>query len=226
MSDRLLACTVVATLAALAVPSLGCNPVSADKEQAMIADATRPSVTSISPHDGLAGVATLVTITGTKFQAGVAVSIDGNAVVVRVLNETSIVATTPVHPSGGVVDVVVTNPTGQSATLTGGFYYGLVTLTVGPSSSVAPFGTLSVSWVAPGRTPPGIYGDWIGLFRVGDDDRASVWSLPTTGVSGTFTLTAPGQPGEYEFRYLVDDDYVDVAHSSLVTVSASGTRLR
>jgi hypothetical protein len=78
--------------------------------------------------------------------------------------------------------------------------------------------------VAPGRSRPDLNGDWIGLFRVGDDNTASVWSLPTTGVNGTLTLSAPVQPGEYEFRYLVDDDYIDVARSRPVTVSATGLR--
>ena len=36
--------------------------------------------------------------------------------------------------------------------------------------------------------------------------------------SGTFTLSAPTQAGQYEFRYLLNDGYGDAARSSLVTV--------
>jgi hypothetical protein len=42
---------------------------------------------------------------------------------------------------------------------------------------------------------------------------------PATGfaVNSIFPTTAPSHPGEYEFRYLVDD-HIDVARSDVVTV--------
>ena len=36
--------------------------------------------------------------------------------------------------------------------------------------------------------------------------------------SGTLTLTAPTRPGQYEFRYLSDDSFLDLARSRPVTV--------
>jgi hypothetical protein len=35
---------------------------------------------------------------------------------------------------------------------------------------------------------------------------------------GSMSFTAPEQPGQYEFRYLLDDDYIDVARSVTITV--------
>jgi hypothetical protein len=61
--------------------------------------------------------------------------------------------------------------------------------------------------------------DWIGLFKVGDWNGAHGWSQYTDGAtSGTSTLSAPSQAGQYEFRYLLDNGVTDVARSSLVTV--------
>jgi hypothetical protein len=72
-----------------------------------------------------------------------------------------------------------------------------------------------VSWTAPAARP----GDWLALFKVGGsyDDW---WDHTNGATSGTHTLTAPTQPtqpGQYEFRYLVDGDFLDVARSSPVT---------
>ena len=73
---------------------------------------------------------------------------------------------------------------------------------------------MSVSWTAPGARA----GDWLALVRVGgsyDDD----WWGDTGGATfGSLTVTAPTRRGQYEFRYLVEGSFVDVARSSPVTV--------
>jgi hypothetical protein len=66
--------------------------------------------------------------------------------------------------------------------------------------------------------------DWIALLKVGDSSRnydSGWWDYTKGAASGTFTLSAPIQPGDYEFRYLPDDGYIDVARSTPVKVSAS-----
>jgi hypothetical protein len=130
---------------------------------------------------------------------------------------TSIVAIAKAH-SAGIVDVVVTNPGGESGRLAGGFTYVEVPYVITSSASaVAAGATLSATWTAPIGGP----GDWVGLFRIGDastDYTHGWWTYTQGAASGTFTLAAPGQPGVYEFRYLLDDGYVDVARSSPVTV--------
>ena len=93
---------------------------------------------------------------------------------------------------------------------------GVYTVTAG-TNAVAPGGQLSVSWTA--STKGG--NDWIALFKKGDSNIAPVtgWVGWTDGAtSGTFTLSAPTQAGQYEFRYLLNDGYGDAARSSLVTV--------
>jgi hypothetical protein len=63
--------------------------------------------------------------------------------------------------------------------------------------------------------------DWISLFRQGDPNAAHGWWVNTEGAtSGTVTLSAPTQAGQYEFRYFLDDTLNDVARSSVVTVGA------
>jgi hypothetical protein len=93
---------------------------------------------------------------------------------------------------------------------------GVYTVTAS-TNIVAPGGELSVSWTASAGKPL----DWIGLFKVGDWNGAHGWSSYTGGATaGTFTLSAPGQVGQYEFRYLLNDGVDDAARSGLVTVGA------
>jgi len=68
-------------------------------------------------------------LTGTNFAPGATVTLGGSAATaVTVVSATTITATTPAH-AAGVVNVVVTNPGTQSATLVNGFTY----LAPGPS---------------------------------------------------------------------------------------------
>jgi hypothetical protein len=95
----------------------------------------------------------------------------------------------------------------------GGFTYLTVSLTVSPNA-VRPGEQVSVSWTAPGR-PTAL--DWIGLFGVDVPNTSyeeGFWQY-THGVSGTLTFTAPERAGDYEFRYLLDDGYLDVARAAV-----------
>ena len=75
-----------------------------------------PAVTSISPSTGAAGVATLVTITGTDFSSGDTVNFGATAATgVTVWSSTMIVASSPVSLVGGA-DVTVVNALGASPT--------------------------------------------------------------------------------------------------------------
>jgi len=93
--------------------------------------------------------------------------------------------------------------------------YSLTTST----NIVAPGGQLSVSWT----TSNAGHNDWIALFKKGDTNMGRTWFVGWTegAASGSFTLGAPNEPGEYEFRYLLDDGFGDAAVSNLVTVAAS-----
>jgi hypothetical protein len=124
----------------------------------------------------------------------------------------SVTGIIPPH-AGGRVDVVVTNPDGQSATRAEGFTYLTVSLTVTPNT-VRLGEERSVSWLAPGR-PATL--DWIGLFRVGVPSTSyqdGLWQY-TYSASGTTTFTALERAGDYEVRYLLDDGYLDVARAAV-----------
>jgi hypothetical protein len=179
-----------------------------------------PKVTSISPSTGSTARPTRVMISGTGFLAGATVTIDAKALMVTVVNSATITAIAPAH-AAGLADVVVTNPSGLGGTLTAAFTYSLeAPFTVTPSTDVVEAGgRMGVSWTAPTARS----GDWIALCKVGqgyDDD----WYDVTKGAtSGTLTVTAPTRPGQYEFRYMTDDDLSNthtlvLAHSSPVTV--------
>jgi len=83
-----------------------------------------PSITSVSPNSGTVNGGTSITINGANFQYGASVMIGGRPATVQTWTSSYINATTPTGQSVGAVDVVVTNPDGQSApTLTGGYTY-------------------------------------------------------------------------------------------------------
>ena len=183
------------------------------------------TVTSVSPKVGLIGEP--MRVAGTGFLSGATVTVDG--VTARVISVTStvITATTPVH-APGTVDVVVTNPGGELGTLAGGYTFVPVeafSVTASPTL-VTSGGRLSMSWVAPsGRSCIG-GGDWVALYKLGDPDdtgaangHSDLWFEHLCGAtSGTLTLGAPTQPGQYEFRYMVDS-IPAVGRSNSVTVT-------
>ena len=154
-------------------------------------------------------------ISGTGFLAGATVTVDVMAVSVTVVNSTTITAIVPARAAGHA-DVVVTNPGGSGGTLTAAFTYSFdEPFTLTPSTNaVEAGGQMSVSWTAPG----GRAGDWIAVFRVGGSYDDDWWGDTNGATSGTHTLTAPTRSGQYEFRYLVDAGFLDVARSSPVTV--------
>jgi hypothetical protein len=82
-----------------------------------------PKVSAISPNTGTANGGTAVTITGTGFQSGAAVTIGGAAATsVTVVSSTSITAKTPAH-AAGAADVAVKNTDNQTGGLSGGYTY-------------------------------------------------------------------------------------------------------
>ena len=107
------------------------------------------TVTSVSPSAGPTGGVDDIRVAGTGFQSGAILTLDGVAAKVTGVTSTVIAATTPVH-TPGTVDVVVTNPDGQSRTLTGGYTFEVFVgiLTASPSL-VTSGGQLTMSWVAP-----------------------------------------------------------------------------
>jgi hypothetical protein len=93
---------------------------------------------------------------------------------------------------------------------------GAYTLKAG-ATRVAPGGALTVSWTA---SPAGS-SDWSSLFKVTDPNTNHGSYYYTEGAeSGSVAFTAPVLTGQYEFRYLLDDGFVDAARSGVVIVDA------
>jgi hypothetical protein len=89
----------------------------------------------------------------------------------------------------------------------------------GSPGNVGPGGSLVVQWTAPPQTPPV---DWIGLYRVDSDNGEYLWWRYTNGApTGSFNLSAPETPGQYQFRYLRNDGYDDAARSNTIVVNGS-----
>lgn len=81
-----------------------------------------PSLSSISPSSGPLTGGASVAISGTNFLPGAKLTFGGAPAINVSTSADSITATTP-PGAAGLVSVVVTNPDGQSATVTGGYSY-------------------------------------------------------------------------------------------------------
>jgi hypothetical protein len=102
-----------------------------------------PTVASVLPPSAPLGGGSTIVITGSDFVTGATVTLGGTpATNVVVVNATTITATTPAH-AAGVVPVTVTNPDGQSGSLTSGFAYSGPPLAsaIVPTTGVTPGGT-------------------------------------------------------------------------------------
>ena len=217
MSNRFFTRTLIVGVVGLAAVSLGCDKLPS-APVAPSSPSVPTTVDSISPATGLAGDA--VKVSGAGFAPGAKVKLDGIAAIVTSMTSALIVVRTPTH-AAGKVDVVVTNPGGQTATVTEGYTYQAVTITATPNLATAG-DRLTVSWVAPeGRGCDG-GGDWIALLKVSDPDTARGPFTHLCGAtSGTAGLSAPAEPGEYDFRYMVEGGAVARSNPVTVTTAAS-----
>jgi hypothetical protein len=93
-----------------------------------------PTIDSISPAFGYTGGGDAVTISGSGFVDGLTVTIGGGdaSEIVVSGDGLSITCLTPAGTTGPV-DVVVTNPDASSATLLGGFFYGVAISSLSPA---------------------------------------------------------------------------------------------
>ena len=146
-----------------------------------------PTLTSVSPSSGSVSGGTSVTITGANFASGATVTFGGTAATnVKFVSSTSITATTPVQVAGGV-NVVVTNSSGLSGTLTNGFVYNANPSTikfvqVAAATPQTPMSSVSVAYPSAQTT-----GD-LNVVVVGwNDTIASVQSV-TDSHGNTYTL--------------------------------------
>ena len=149
---------------------------------------------SMAPSAGPTVGSDFVRVFGQGFQDGATVTIDGVSVPMTRTNGTSapngtfIEFRTLAHAEG-TVDVVVTNPDGQSKTLAQSYTFAVFSVEASPSD-VAPGGALTVSWHAPSGRGCNGGGDWIAIYRVGDPDETGA-ANGHSDLPGTTMCAAP-----------------------------------
>ena len=205
------ASTVVALLSCAAMIA-GCG----DNEPLAPSPPAPFAVSTISPAAGVPGQT--VNITGSGFRPGAILRFGDTQASSNVVASTRISATVPLLPAA-TVDIVVINPDGQRGTLAAAFSIETipsdsrtVSLAANPRI-VAPGGDLSVDWAVSVMNSSS---DWIGFFGIAVPSTGyqdGYWQYVGNGLSGTLMFKAPLQPGEDEFRYLLDDGFVDVARA-------------
>ncbi len=149
----------------------------------------KPEVISIDPTSGLELGGTPVTIVGSNFQSGATVNFDGSAATgVVVVSDTVITAVTPAHPAG-TVDVIVTNPDGQSTTLRAGFAYEVpgtgIIVTVAGTGVPGFTGDGGPATGAQFQNPFGLEVDSAGNLFIADRENWSVRRVDTLGIIST-----------------------------------------
>jgi hypothetical protein len=146
-----------------------------------------PTISSASPASGLSVGTKDVTITGTNFVAGATVKFGTAASPdATVVNSTTLTASAQPH-SAGTVSVIVTNPDGQSATLSNGFVYN----NPGPSiSSISPTSGLSTGGTAVTITGAGF--STSPVVKIGGITATNVVLVGSTTITATTPAHAAG----------------------------------
>ena len=119
----------------------------------LLSVAPAPTVMSVTPPSGDSAGGTSVTITGTGFQTGAAVTFGGSAATgVTAVSASEITATTPAHADGAVT-VVVTNYDGRSGSKANGFTYTTTPppMPTGLLAAAASSVSVSLTWNATPR---------------------------------------------------------------------------
>ncbi|MGD0696946.1 MAG: IPT/TIG domain-containing protein [Terriglobia bacterium] len=152
-----------------------------------------PTISSISPTSGPLAGGTVVTINGSNFLNGATVTFGGvAATAVTFVSSSQLTATTPASSNPATVDIKVTNPDGQSATLSGAFTYGttaiqIVTTTLVDGNPTVPY---YVTLLLSGGAPPYTWSISSGQIPAGLSLNAStgvISGTPTTLGLSNFT---------------------------------------
>lgn len=132
MFKGFLAAGGMTSLVVLVGTSLGCDrrspssvqPTSPTQRPVVVPSSPPLLVTAISPAVGSTGGDTFLTITGTGFVRGAIVTLGGSPAFIGIVAGTTMYGNSSSH-AAGKVDVIVTNPDGQTTTLAGGYSYAL-----------------------------------------------------------------------------------------------------
>ncbi len=160
--------------------------------------ASAPTVTAVSPSNGLAAGGTSVSISGSGFSGATAVKFGGvNAASFAVTSSSTITAVSPAGTAGCTVDITVTGPGGTSTTgAADHFTYGGVITHVSPSSGSTLGGsTVTITGTGfTGATGVSFGGTAATSFTVGS--ATSITATAPAHAAGTvdITVTTTGGP--------------------------------
>lgn len=195
-----------------------------------------PTVTGIAPASGTAAGGTTVTVSGTGFVAGAAVTLGTAAASVTGVTDTTITAVTG-RGAAGTVPVTVTNPEGQSATLDAAFTYeplppAPVVASIAPASGSTAGGTAVTitgsNFQAGARVTIGVAATVTSLTSTA---ITAVTAARTAGTVGVTVTNPDGQSGTLAsaFTYAAPPTFTSLTPTSgstaggtVVTISGSG----
>jgi hypothetical protein len=156
-----------------------------------VAAGPKPSISSLNSASGSTAGGAAVSITGSNFVAGATVMFGGApATNVTVASSSSITATTPPHASGPV-NVTVTNPDGQSATL-----QGAIALLPNPSFETSP------AWKFVGS------GSALLMNDPANAEDGSNYTLVTSNPGGPATIYATDSSGSNQYFAVTAGDVI------------------
>jgi hypothetical protein len=192
-----------------------------------------PSLTGISPAAGPTAGGTPLTLVGENFASGASVTFDGDpAVSTFLVSARRITCRSPAHAAGSV-DVVVTNPDGQSSTLAAAFayddgaapeiawcrLYSPAEMSVAPDAAAGPiYGRILVEEATPGAGQGAGISGQIGVGVAGADPATWTWTDAayhasvdgdTAGdlANDEYEATLAGRAeGEYRYAYRFSTD--------------------
>jgi hypothetical protein len=169
----------------------GVDPTDVSVTNLDIGNTGGPTVTSVSPNTGTTAGNNIVYITGTNFTStGMTVSFGGTPAVFAYTSSTSITAVAPAHLAG-VVDVIVTTPSGSSpnTSLDDYTYTGTsVAVVSGVSPSSGPVGTVVTVTGSGFLTATAVtVGGVSATFNIVSDTTLTV-TIPATTPNGTVDI--------------------------------------
>ena len=173
---------------------------------------------SITPDTGPTNGGTLVTISGSDFAAGAAVTVGGlPADRVSVTNVNTIQANVPAGPAG-LKTVVVKNPSGNEGTLTGGYTYaagttGINFVQVNSAQPASPATTATVTYALPQTLGN------LNVVIVGWADITATVQSVTDSAGNTYTLSFPATVGTGFSQAIYYAKNIATSASNTVTVT-------
>jgi hypothetical protein len=171
------------------------------------------SVSSIAPNSGSSAGGSEVTISGSGFQTGAAVSIGGSYAKLLSLTSSQIVAATGIAAAPGTFDVVVTNPGGTSVVLRNGFTYE-ASADLGPKEVFVPIVLSS------GGLSGSLYTSEMTLTNRGPRDLVINYSYTAALGSGSGMATESIGPGKQKIL----PDTIQYLRSLGIPIPATGNQ--